>query len=179
MKMHRTTLVELKLAFTEIGDGALRAIAAGERLENVSLAGCFGLNRGALRAWMGRRVPWSVKRVDLRWLVDVRVGWVVDMLARNAATGGSGGKEEAKGGRLVEVDVTGCERLTLKEVRGIEERWKRVKVSHNAVLVEDSVWGYRKYVEYLTTLQPPPELFDIDEVAGGAVVSPQTVKNVC
>lgn len=175
MKAHRTTLVELKLAFTEIGDGALRSIAAGECLESVSVAGCFGLSRGALRAWMVRRIPWSVRRVDLRWLVDVRVGWVGDMLARNAV---AEEKKGAEGGRLEVVDVSGCERLTLKEVRSLEERWKMVKLSHSAVLVEDSVWGYRKYVEYLTTLQPLPGLFDIGEVAGGGagvVVSPQTV----
>lgn len=172
MKAHRSTLLVLKLAFTEIGDGALRAVATGERLRSISLAGCFGLSRGALRAWMGRRVPWSVRRVDLRWLVDVRVGWVADLLARNARQGG--GKE----GNLEVVDVSGCERLTLKEVQSLEERWRGVEVTNSAVLLaEGGIWGYQKLTEHPTMLQP---LSTIGEVAGITTVSsPQRVANVC
>lgn len=75
--------------------------------------------------------------LGLRWLLDVRVTWLFELLSRNC---------------VEEVDVSGCERLTLAEVRGVEKRWGCVKVVHTAVLVEDSIWGYRKYVEYLTTL---------------------------
>lgn len=159
MKAHRSTLLHLKLAFTEIGDGALRAVATGERLRSISLAGCFGLSRGALRAWMGRRVPWSVRRIDLRWLVDVRIGWVADMLARNSRQGGGG-----KGGSLEAVDVSGCERLMLKEVQSLEERWRGVEVTSSAVLlVEGSIWGY-------PTMQP---------LSAGSTLTPQRVGNVC
>ncbi|KAL0638433.1 hypothetical protein Q9L58_002577 [Maublancomyces gigas] len=170
MKTHRSTLLVLKLAFTEIGDGALRAVAAGERLRSISLAGCFGLSRGALRAWMGRRVPWSVRRVDLRWLVDVRVGWVADLLARNARQGGGKGSLET-------VDVSGCERLTLKEVQSLEERWRGVEVTNSAVLlVEGGIWGYR-LTEHPTMPQP---LSTIGDVAGITTVSSsQRVANVC
>lgn len=164
MKVHRSTLLQLKLAFTEIGDGALRAVATGERLRSISLAGCFGLSRGALRAWMGRRVPWSVRRVDLRWLVDVRIGWVADMLARNARQGGGG---KGGGGSMEVVDVSGCERLTLKEVQGLEERWRGVEVTNSAVLlVEGGIWGCPRLVEH-PTMQP------------GATMSSQRVENVC
>lgn len=108
---------------------------------------------------MGRRVPWSVRRVDLRWLVDVRVGWVADLLARNARQG-EGGKE----GNLEAVDVSGCERLTLKEVQSLEERWRGVEVTNSAVLLaEGGIWGYRKLTVHPTVLQP---LSVIVEVAG-------------
>lgn len=119
---------------------------------------------------MGRRVPWSVRRVDLRWLVDVRVGWVADLLARNAHQGGGKGSLET-------VDVSGCERLTLKEVQSLEERWRGVEVTNSAVLlVEGGIWGYR-LTEHPTMPQP---LSTIGDVAGITTVSSsQRVANVC
>lgn len=169
MKAHRSTLLELKLAFTEIGDGALRAVAAGERLRSVSLAGCFWLSRGALRAWMGRRMPQTVREVDLRWLVDVRVGWVTDMLARGVKQG-----EAGKGGSLEAVDISGCGRLTLSEVQSLEKRWPGVKVTNSASpLAEDSTWGCQRLAE-----NPKLPLSGIREVAS-AVASPRKVEDIC
>ncbi|KAH8146600.1 uncharacterized protein LAJ45_09283 [Morchella importuna] len=146
LQSHRGTLRSLILDFTEIGDGALKAIATGTALERVSIAGCFGLSKGALKRFLVRRIPGRVKAVGLRWLLDVRVAWVWEMLAR-------AGVQEGSGGVLAEVDVGGCERLTLADIERVEEKWPGVKVRHTAVNAKDAVWGYRKYVAFLASLQ--------------------------
>lgn len=61
--------------------------------------------------------------------------------------------QEGSGGVLAEVDVGGCERLTLADIERVEEKWPGVKVRHTAVNAKDAVWGYRKYVAFLASLQ--------------------------
>jgi len=66
------------------------------------------------------------------------------------------------------LDVEGCERLTLGDLKGLASAYPRVEVRHDAREVADSVWGYRRYIEFLAqqTQGVPEKLEDVnDDVA--------------
>jgi len=56
------------------------------------------------------------------------------------------------------LNVEGCERLTLGDLRELQEAFSgRVEIRHDARAKDDSVWGYRRYIEFLGTDPSLPE----------------------
>ena len=60
------------------------------------------------------------------------------------------------GNRVEKIDVRGCDRLTLGDLRCLQKIKPDLEMVHTALLEEESVWGYRKYIEHLGSLAPPP-----------------------
>jgi hypothetical protein len=141
MQTHKSTLESLKLEFSTIEDPALRAISQAEKLRELSLFGCFSLSKCALRAFLSKRTPPTIRTLDIRWLPDVRIGWLYELLLRPNS-------------KIKSIDISGCERLTLGDLQSLQKVKPEVKMVHTAVLVDESIWGYRRYIEYLSTLQP-------------------------
>jgi len=62
------------------------------------------------------------------------------------------------GNRVEKIDVRGCDRLTLGDLRCLQKIKPGLEMVHTALLEEESIWGYRKYIEYLGSLAPPPPM---------------------
>lgn len=60
------------------------------------------------------------------------------------------------GNRIEKIDVRGCDRLTLGDLRCLQKIKPDLEMVHTALLEEESVWGYRKYIEYMGSLALPP-----------------------
>jgi len=60
------------------------------------------------------------------------------------------------GNRIEKIDVRGCDRLTLGDLRCLQKIKPDLEIVHTALLEEESVWGYRKYIEYMGSLALPP-----------------------
>ncbi|PWW71724.1 hypothetical protein C7212DRAFT_348796 [Tuber magnatum] len=143
LQTSRKTLKSLDLEFSNIEDPALRAIAQFEVLEHLSLLDCFSLSKPGLRSFLSKRLPASVRALKICWLPDVRIGWLYELLMK-------------PGNRVEKIDVRGCDRLTLGDLRCLQKIKPELEMVHTALLEEESVWGYRKYIEYLGNSAPPP-----------------------
>ncbi|RPB03636.1 hypothetical protein L873DRAFT_1786656 [Choiromyces venosus 120613-1] len=148
LQTSRKTLKSLNLEFSNIEDPALRAIAQFEVLEHLSLLDCFSLSKPGLRSFLSKRFPASVRVLKICWLPDVRIGWLYELLMK-------------PGNRVEKIDVRGCERLTLGDLRCLQKIKPGLEIVHTALLEEESIWGYRKYIEYLGSLAPPPPLVGV------------------
>lgn len=133
----------LNLEFSNIEDPALRATAQFEVLEHLSLLDCFSLSKPGLRSFLSKRLPVTVRVLKICWLPDVRIGWLYELLMK-------------PGNRVEKIDVRGCDRLTLGDLRCLQKIKPDLEMVHTALLEEESVWGYRKYIEHLGSLAPPP-----------------------
>ncbi|CUS08424.1 unnamed protein product [Tuber aestivum] len=145
LQTSRKTLKSLDLEFSNVEDPVLRAIAQFEALEHLSLLDCFSLSKPGLRSFLSKRLPASVRVLKICWLPDVRIGWLYELLTK-------------PGNRIEKIDVRGCDRLTLGDLRCLQKIKPELEMVHTALLEEESVWGYRKYLEYMGSLAPPPPL---------------------
>jgi len=119
---HRATLQTLGLEFTSIGDGALRAIANASHLKKLMIGGCFSLSKAGVRAFLAKRVPKNLEDLEMKWLLDVRIGWLWDLFLA----------QRKEHGRLVHLDVCGCEKLGKLDLERLELGWSGIRIVHNA-----------------------------------------------
>lgn len=141
IQTNRSSLRSLRLEFSNAEDPALRVIAQAENLEYLSLLGCLSFSKCGLRLFLSKRLPTMLKTLNIRLLSDVRIGWLYKLLL--------------KPNNIIEtIDVSGCERLTLGDLRSLQKLKPSLKILHTARLEEENIWGYRKYIEYLSSLPP-------------------------
>jgi hypothetical protein len=138
MDRHRATLRSLDLSHTSIGDGTLRAVSSAQVLQSLDISSCTAISRTSIRNFLCKRFPACLETLSLRALKEVKISWLYETL---------------KSARLKVLDVTGCERLSLGDLKELQESaGGRVEVRHDAREAGgDSVWGYRRYIEYLGT----------------------------
>lgn len=139
MEKHKHTLKTLDLSYTSIGDGTLRAVSSAKRLETLDISHCPSISRTSIRNFLTKRFPASLTHLTLRGMNEVKITWLYDLLRLPTSQ------------NLQEINVEGCERLTLGDLCGLQEfcEQRKVKVVHDAREAGDSVWGYRRYIEYL------------------------------
>jgi hypothetical protein len=153
MQKHHSTLRTLDLSHTSIGDGTLRAVSTAKVLHTLDISSCTSISRTSIRNFLTKRCPACLTTLSLRGLGEVKITWLHDLLRLPAAT------------NLRMLDVEGCERLTLGDLKGLASAYPRVEVRHDAREVADTVWGYRRYIEFLAqqTQSIPEKLEDVND----------------
>ena len=147
LERHAGTLRALDLSHTRIGDGTLRAVSAARALRSLDISACAAISRTSIRNFLARRFPARLEALALRGLRDVKITWLYDLMKASAAAGGA----------LRALDVHGCERLSLGDLRALQAAWAGVVLGHDARDAADSVWGYRRYIEFLAGAPTLPE----------------------
>jgi hypothetical protein len=146
MDRHRGTLRSLDLSHTAIGDGTLRAVLQAQMLHTLDISSCTSVSRTSIRNFLCKRFPGCLVTLSLRGLRDVKITWLYDLMKLPTSS------------NLKVLNVEGCERLTLGDLRELQEAWSgRVEIRHDARAEDDSVWGYRRYIEFLSTDPSLPE----------------------
>lgn len=148
MDRHRGTLRSLDLSHTAIGDGTLRAVSQAKALHTLEISFCTSVSRTSIRNFLCKRFPGCIVTLSLRGLRDVKITWLYDLMKLPTS------------GNLKVLNVEGCERLTLGDLRELQEAFQgRIEIRHDAHARpgDDSVWGYRRYIEFLSTDPSLPE----------------------
>ena len=130
---HGATLKALDLSHTMVEDSTLLKLhQACPVLEDLSLAACFRLSRGVLAIFLQMHLPRTLKRIDLRYLFNVRGEWLVQIP-----------------NEMMFIDVRGVDSVTVKHVRQAVNK-RLFQVANSALLEDDTIDGYRKYVRLLS-----------------------------
>ena len=155
MDRHRGTLRTLDLSHTAIGDGTLRAVSTAKVLHTLDISSCTSVSRTSIRNFLCKRFPGCLVTLSLRGLREVKITWLYDLMKLPTSS------------NLRILNVEGCERLSLGDLTELQEAFSgRVEIRHDARAEDDSVWGYRKYIEFLSTDPTLPERL-CDEVEKG------------
>lgn len=140
VERHGDTLTWLDVEFSAVNDNALQMIAKEAKvLKHLGLGGCLSLTREGLRKFLTKDLPDSVESLDLRWLMDITMGWVVEMLRKQR--------------KIRKLDLRGCDKLTVLDTYELTKHWPEVEVRNTAKLEQQSTLGYRRYVQRLGGLQ--------------------------
>lgn len=146
MDRHRGTLRTLDLSHTAIGDGTLRAVSTAKVLHTLDISSCTSVSRTSIRNFLCKRFPGCLVTLSLRGLREVKITWLYDLMKLPTSS------------NLKVLNVEGCERLTLGDLTELQEAFSgRVEIRHDARAEDDSVWGYRRYIEFLSTDPTLPE----------------------
>lgn len=140
MDKHRGTLRSLDLSHTAVGDGTLRAVATAKVLRTLDISACTAVSRTSLRNFLCKRFPGCLVTLAMRGLREVKVAWLYDLLKLPSAQA------------LRALHVEACERLALPELAELQAACAgRVEITHDAKEEDDTVWTYRRYIEFLST----------------------------
>lgn len=146
MSVHRGTLRSLDLSHTSIGDGTLRAVSKAMVLHTLDISACPSISRTSIRNFLCRNFPGCLVTLSLRALKDVKITWLYDLMKLPGSAA------------LRALNVHGCERLSLGDLEELKEAWGgRVLVGHDARDGADTVWAYRRYIEFLSGAPSLPE----------------------
>jgi hypothetical protein len=155
MNKHKDTLQTLDLSYTAIGDGTLRSVSQAKSLHTLDISSCTSISRTSIRNFLCKRFPACLVELSLRGLKEVKITWLHDLLKLPSSA------------NLKVLNVEGCERLTLGDLKDLQSVCERVEIRHNAREENDSVWGYRRYIEFLGTDPSLPERLGEDGMVVG------------
>ncbi|KAI5776368.1 hypothetical protein EDC01DRAFT_636854 [Geopyxis carbonaria] len=139
MNKHKNTLKTLDLSYTAIGDGTLRSVSQAQVLHTLDISNCPSISRTSIRNFLTKRFPSCLVNLSLRNMKEVKITWLYDLLRLPSSA------------NLKVLNVEGCERLTLGDLKELQEAFsERLEIKHNArEVVEDNIWGYRRYIDFL------------------------------
>ncbi|KAL7269266.1 mitochondrial import inner membrane translocase subunit tim21 [Rhizina undulata] len=124
-------LETLILGFTDIDESVLPAFSSARKLSELDISGCFYLDKRLLRAFLRSGLPPALRKLGMRNMVDLKIGWVYDLLM-----------EPCPGDlEVVDLGCCGVRRGDLEVVRGL---WKGVKVMGEGLEGGETRWGIKR-----------------------------------
>lgn len=113
-------------------------------MKHLGLAGCLSLNHNVLKRFLIAGLPDSIESLDLRWLMDVELIWVEQMLLRREARrclkvkseerGGNGRSKAARGqqpiARIKRLDLRFCDLVLAQDVERLRRMFPEVEIYH-------------------------------------------------
>ncbi|KAK9450196.1 uncharacterized protein V1518DRAFT_413204 [Limtongia smithiae] len=132
------SLVSLDLSFSGLQDGAVYMLAdTFTNLTRLSLAGNLAIGTSAMSYLMNALVVADkIQILDLRFLWAVVPANVLALVCARPS--------------IQILDLRGCDRVTKSDVRNLQRITPRSCIYSTAILEEESVWGYTRFVEMLT-----------------------------
>ncbi|CAN6602927.1 hypothetical protein TRVA0_002S01904 [Trichomonascus vanleenenianus] len=139
LRLHAPQLVTLDLSYTSIEDSTLDCIASCLQLRFLYLDGVFKLTSGAIQQFLQESAPVGLAVLSLRSFYCLRPLWVFEYIKRQIRAGGPVAQS---------IDLHGCDLFTCKDIIGLCQMTRNnCKISHSAILAEDSLQGYRDLID--------------------------------
>ncbi|KAK9329932.1 hypothetical protein V1520DRAFT_342027 [Lipomyces starkeyi] len=134
----RVKLTDLDLGFSSLKSDAVYMIADNlENLDRLSLSGNLAVCGDAVE-YLLMRLGHMITNLDLRFIWGLEASWFIEYF-----------RTSTHGVKLL--DIRGCEHFSKRSIRDMLAVSPDTKVVNSVVLEDDSVEGYRQFVQLLTS----------------------------
>ncbi|KAK9431176.1 hypothetical protein V1505DRAFT_420906 [Lipomyces doorenjongii] len=143
----RAKLKDLDLAFSSLKSDAVYMIADNlENLDRLSLSGNLAVCGDAVE-YLLMRLGHTITNLDLRFIWGLEASWFIDYF-----------RTSRHGVKLL--DIRGCEHFSKRNIRDMLAVSPGTNVLNSVVLEDDSVEGYRQFVQLLASASTVDDAVD-------------------